>query len=295
MSPTDRAPVTAAAAATARAGAPEPHPSGKGGPAVGPGRKLDWAELTDVIDLTLRTGEQLLTHGASAPRVEQTVERIGTALGCDELDILVSPNVIMATTTEGREFRTKARRIAALHVDLGRIARLNEIVRDVLAGRCDARELRQRLDALESDAHGYPRLIGAASVGLACASFCRLLGGDWIATGLALVAAFVGLLVRQWLAAHKLVLALNVLATSLAVSLLTAVGGRLLPTATPEHALAAAVLLLIPGVPLIHAFEELGKGYSIMAVARGVQGLVVSFAIALGLLLAMSAAGVSAL
>jgi uncharacterized membrane protein YjjP (DUF1212 family) len=220
---------------------------------------------------------------------------VGTALGCDELDILVSPNVIMATTTEGREFRTKARRIAALHVDLGRIARLSEIVREVLAGRSDAAELRRQLDALEAGAHGYPRVVAAASVGLACASFCRLFGGDWLATGLVLVAAFVGLLVRQWLAARKVVLALNVLATSVTVSLLTALGSRLLPTSTPQHALAAAVLLLIPGVPLIHAFEELGKGYSIMAVARGVQGLVVSFAIALGLLLAMKAVGVSAL
>ena len=295
MSSTERAPATAPGAAAARTGARDPHPSGKGGPRLGPGRKLDWEELTDVIDLALRTGDQLLTHGASAPRVEQTVERIGTALGCDELDILVSPNVIMATTTEGREFRTKARRINALQVDLGRIARLSVVVRDVLAGRCDAAGLRQQLDAIESDGHGYPRALGAACAGLACASFCRLFGGDWIAAGLVLVASAVGLLVRQWLAARKVLPALNVLATSLTVSVLTALGCRLLPSATPQHALAAAVLLLIPGVPLIHAFSELGRGYSIMAVARGAQGLVVSFAIALGLLLAMTAVGVSAL
>jgi hypothetical protein len=69
MSPMDRAPATAPGAAALRRRAPDPHPSGKGGPALGPGRKLDWAELTDVIDLTLRTGEQLLIHGASAPSV----------------------------------------------------------------------------------------------------------------------------------------------------------------------------------------------------------------------------------
>ena len=274
---------------------PEPHPSGRGGPPAGASHKLDWTELTDVIDLTLRTGEQLLTHGASAPAVERSVQCIGTALGCDALDILVSPNVIMATTTEGREFRTKARRVGALHVDLRRIAALDALTGDVIAGRCDHFELRCRLDAIDANAHGYPRMVVALCIGLACASFCRLFGGDWVAAGIVLVASSVGLLVRQWLAARHMALALNVLATSFVVSVLSALGSRLLPTQAPEHALGAAVLLLIPGVPLIHAFEELGRGYSLMAVARGVQGLVVSFAIALGLLLAMKVVGVSPL
>jgi uncharacterized membrane protein YjjP (DUF1212 family) len=274
---------------------PEPHPSGAGGPPMGPGQKLGWTELTDVIDLSLRTGEQLLTHGASAPEVEHTVQRIGTALGCDALDILVSPNVIMATTTEGREFRTKARRVLALHVDLRRVAALDALTGDVIAGRCDHHELRRRLDAIDAHAHGYPRMVVAFCIGLACASFCRLFGGDLPAAGIVLVASSVGLLVRQWLAARRMVVALNVLVTSFVVSVLSALGSRLLGSATPEHALGAAVLLLIPGVPLIHAFEELGRGYSLMAVARGVQGLVVSFAIALGLLVAMRVVGVSPL
>ena len=60
-------------------------------------------------------------------------------------------------------------------------------------------------------------------------------------------------------------------------------------------ALVSAVLLLVPGVPLINAADDLLKGHLIMGIARGVTGLIISLAIALGLLLAMRLLGVSGL
>jgi uncharacterized membrane protein YjjP (DUF1212 family) len=88
---------------------------------------------------------------------------------------------------------------------------------------------------------------------------------------------------------------LNVLAVSFTASVISAFASKLVHTSTPEHALAASVLLLVPGVPLINAFEELVRGYSLMAVSRGVQGLAISLAIALGMLVATSWLGVQAL
>jgi uncharacterized membrane protein YjjP (DUF1212 family) len=109
------------------------------------------------------------------------------------------------------------------------------------------------------------------------------------------VAASLAALLRHRLAQRKVAAALSVLATAFAASLLTAAGTRVVPTTTLDPALAGAVLLLAPGVALVHAFEELVRGHSVMAVSRAVHGLLVSFAIAVGLLLGMRAAGVIAL
>jgi Uncharacterized conserved protein len=79
---------------------------------------LEREELRDVIDLSLWAGQLLLQHGAEAERVEETVHRLGTALGCDWLDVLVSPNAIIATTSSGPEFRTKVRRVVGMRVDM---------------------------------------------------------------------------------------------------------------------------------------------------------------------------------
>jgi Uncharacterized conserved protein len=64
---------------------------------------------------------------------------------------------------------------------------------------------------------------------------------------------------------------------------------------TPQTALSAAVLLLVPGVPLINAAEDMIKGHMVVGLVRGATGVLVSLAIALGLLLAMTLAGVRGL
>ena len=60
-------------------------------------------------------------------------------------------------------------------------------------------------------------------------------------------------------------------------------------------AISSAVLLLVPGVPLINAAEDLIKGHLLVGLARGLTGLLVSLAIALGLMLALWLTGVRGL
>jgi uncharacterized membrane protein YjjP (DUF1212 family) len=68
---------------------------------------------------------------------------------------------------------------------------------------------------------------------------------------------------------------------------------RLSPT--PQIALAAAVLLLVPGVHLINSLRDMIHGHMVTGLVRGFTGAVISMCIALGLLLAMQLLGVSGL
>ena len=63
----------------------------------------------------------------------------------------------------------------------------------------------------------------------------------------------------------------------------------------PSIALAASVLLLVPGVHLINSLQDMIKGHMVIGLVRGFTGLVISLCIALGLLLAMQLMGVSGL
>ena len=69
-------------------------------------------------DLALWAGQMLLQNGAETERVEETVQRIGQRLGCDSLDILVSPNGLLVTTISDGEFRTRLRRVVHFGVDM---------------------------------------------------------------------------------------------------------------------------------------------------------------------------------
>jgi len=132
-------------------------------------------------------------------------------------------------------------------------------------------------------------------VGLACAAFSRLFGGDWPVFGVTLIAASLAMWVRQGLALRDLNPLLQATLTSfvagLTVGLLRMTGLAF----QPETAMAAAVLLLVPGVPFVNAVEDLIKGYTVVGLARFTTSLLIILAIALGLILAMRLTGIKTL
>ncbi|MCB9009095.1 MAG: threonine/serine exporter family protein [Ardenticatenaceae bacterium] len=256
-------------------------------------RPLAYHELRDIIDLSLWAGQMLLQHGATSQRVEESVHRIGTGLGCDWLDILVSPNVITITASSGSEFRTKLRRVTSLGVDLGKVTALNDLSRRIISGEVDHFQARTELKKIDQMPRSYNRWLVVIMVGLACAAFSRLFGGDWIIFGITFGASAVAMFLRQELTQRYFNPLLVVVTCAFVAGCLASTAGLFKLSNQSEIALAAAVLLLVPGVPLINAAQDLIRGHLVTGITRGVTGLLISLAIALGLLLAISLTGVS--
>ncbi len=252
-------------------------------------------ELRDVIDLALWAGQILLQHGAEAERVEETLLYFAVGLGCDWVDVLVSPNVILLTTSSGEEFRTKVRRVPILGVDMTKVSAINRLSRRVAAGELDRATVRSELVRISSLKPHYNRWLVAAMVGLACAAFSRLFGADWPAFAVTWTAAAAAMVVRQELNRRELNPLLVTIVTAFTAGLVASAGALLKLSATPQLSLAASVLLLVPGVPLINAAEDLMKGHMVIGVVRGVYGILISLCIALGLLLAMRLTGATGL
>jgi uncharacterized membrane protein YjjP (DUF1212 family) len=256
-------------------------------------RPLAYHELRDIIDLSLWAGQMLLQYGATSQRVEESVHRIGTGLGCDWLDILVSPNVITITASSGSEFRTKLRRVTSLGVDLGKVTALNDLSRRIISGELDRYQARTELEQIDKMPRSYNRWLVVVMVGLACAAFSRLFGGDWVIFGITFGASAVAMVLRQELSQHYFNPLLVVVACAFVAGCLASTAGLFNLSNQPETAMAAAVLLLVPGVPLINAAQDLIRGHLVTGITRGVTGLLISLAIALGLLLALSLTGVT--
>lgn len=252
-------------------------------------------ELRDVIDLALWSGQLLLQYGAEAQRVEETVHRLGTALGCNWLDVVVSPNGLFISTISGEEFRTKVRRVVSLGVDMTIVSAVNRLTRRVVEGELDRVQVRSELKRIVGTPPHYPRWLVVLMVGLACAAFSRLMGSDWAVFGITFLAAGTGMAVRQQLSRHHFNPLVIVIATALVAGSLAALFVRYGAGDSRQIALAASVLLLVPGVPLINAAEDLIQGHILIGLARGMNGALISLSIALGLWLAMRLVGVSGL
>lgn len=256
---------------------------------------LSHEELRDVIDLSLWAGQLLLQHGADTQQVEETVHRIGTSLGCNWLDILVSPNVLIVTASSGLEFRTKVRRVPTLGVNMAIITEVMHLSRRVANQELDRFAVKAELRRITERKPVYNRWLVVFMVGLACAAFNRLFGGDWPSFMLTLVASSLAMFARQELTHRYFNNFLVIIVTAFVAGLAACLGILMNIGQQPQLALASSVLLLVPGVPLINAAEDLIKGHYVTGIVRGITGGLIAMCIALGLLLAMALMGVKGL
>ena len=247
------------------------------------GGTLSFAELREVLELSLQAGRILVENGANTYRVEETVERVGTALGAERVHVYVTPTGIIATHSSGVEHRTKVLRIHHAGIDLNRVAAVIELARRAAAGELDWEGVRKELALIG----GHRRLYGIAatvgSVACACACFAVQIGAgpkETVATAAAAGAA-------QWL---RMILGkasvgritLTVLVAFFA-STLGLWAARAMSAPAPELALFSPVLLLVPGVLMVSSVADLFRGDVISGMARGMNAFLIIVTIGAGL------------
>lgn len=255
--------------------------------------EMEREELRDVISLSLWAGQMLLQNGADTQRVEETIHRLGTALGCDWLDIVILPDAIIASTINNSEFRTKVRRAPGRGVDMQKIADISDISFRAVNADIDRFTVRRELRRVDQLSRNYNRWVVVFGVGLACAAFSRLFGGDWAVFIMTFLASSTAMFVRQELHKHNFNTFFTVVTTAFVAGSVASLTSIFNLSPDPTIAVAASVLLLVPGVPLVNASEDLLNGHTLTGVLRGVVGLLLVLSIALGLILSFWITGVS--
>lgn len=256
---------------------------------------MEREELREVITLALWAGQMLLQNGADTTRVEETVHRLGTSLGCDWMDIIVLPDAIIATTINNHEFRTKARRAPVRGVNMQVIAEISELSYQAIQGNLDSSKLRQELSRIATMPLNYNRWVVVFGVGLACASFSRLFDGDWLVFLITFFASSTAMFVRQELHKQYFNSLIIVTVTAFTAGIIASLASLFQLSSNPSIAVIASVLLLVPGVPLINAAEDLINGHVLAGMMRAVWGLLIVFGIALGLALVIGITGIPGL
>jgi uncharacterized membrane protein YjjP (DUF1212 family) len=122
---------------------------------------------------------------------------------------------------------------------------------------------------------------------LAGSAFCRLSGGEMLEMVVCFLGTFLGLYVRQETMKLKFNFYLCIFFAALTSSFLVGAYSHFNPNAEFIHALSTSVLFLIPGVPMINSFSDLIDGNILNGTTRGVNVLVIAFAISLGLMVSL--------
>ncbi len=237
------------------------------------------------IGFVMRLGLALHTAGTPAPRLEEVLLDASHRLGL-EGQFFTTPTSIFAAFGPVERQRTHLLRVEPGSVDLGKLAAIDRVARDVQAGRLRAAEGSARVDAVAAAAHPYHWGVRLLAYALASAVGCRFLGGGLAEVQAAgLVGLGIGLLSlvfsRFTLPSYLFEFAAAFLG-SLIVSLLVS-GGYALAIST---ATLAGIIIVLPGLTLTQAMTELTSRHLASGTARLGGAVVVLLALVVGVALA---------
>lgn len=234
------------------------------------------------VAFVLNLGRALHTSGYSAPRLEEVLVLASDRLGLTG-QFFSTPTSIMASFGPQDDQRTFMIRVEPGESDLGKLARVDQVTRDVLGGRLTPAEGNAAIAAIESMPAPYGTLFTTLAFGVASGSAARFLGGGaWeVGTGL-LIGLLIGLLAIVAGRHPGLGRVFEPVAafTASAIAALVATAGA---PVSVLLATLAGVIILIPGLTLTTAMTELSTRHLASGTARLMGALVLLLGITFGI------------
>lgn len=234
------------------------------------------------ISFVLRLGHALHTSGYAAHRLEEALTLASDRLGLVG-QFFSMPTSIMASFGPQDDQQTFLIRVEPSESDLGRLAAVDEVTREVLQGRLTPHDGVRRLEAIHSAPALYGKLSTTIAFGIISASVARFLGGglhEIVASlGIGLVIGLLALAAARLPALAKVFDPVAAFAASVLASAAAAAGMPL----SVFLATLSGVIVLIPGLTLTTAMTELSTRHLASGTARLMGALVLLLGIAFGI------------
>ena len=232
----------------------------------------------------------LFTGGANTRRVLRNTTRIAEALNY-HCDIFYSYSAIIITVYDNatKEKETIVKSIPHHGVNFNAISDISILSWRVFEKKLPIEVIEREVAYIKQKSH-YNMYLMWFFVSLAGGSLAYIFGGDnhnsYLEMGISFLATLTGLAGRRLLQLRKFnVFICWAWAAFVSVSVVNAF--RLMGVEEYKNALAACVLWLIPGVPLINGFIDMLTGYMVSGMAKLSYALMLVFMISIGFYLSL--------
>ncbi|WP_148713883.1 threonine/serine exporter family protein [Chitinolyticbacter meiyuanensis] len=242
--------------------------------------------LADIAHLALTAGNLVHQSGGDTARTSETMVRTARALGADSAYTVVSSLNLGLTVNGSGQQHTAFYKAPHMGVNFRALTGVERALAALEAKRIGAPAFTTLLRELHDHPHYAPRWLTALAVGFACGGFAALFGGDLAAVLATTIGAGLGTGLRLVLAKQGYKPLVFAIATAALAASVTGLLARSW-SATPDAALAASVLFLIPGVPLINGAADLLSGNYLNGTVRLTMSAVFVLGIGIGMSLAL--------
>ncbi len=250
--------------------------------------KITYEEQTKITRAIIKAAVLMLEFGAESKLIEETAQRLGNALGIDSVEMSLIPSAIVLSTLSNNQTQSVTTTRRAHHKPINM-----SIVCDVQKMCHNIEKDKQGVDFVftalkEIQPNYYNRWLVMIMVGLSCASFAYLTGGDIAAFFITFLASSLAMFTRQELAKRKFVMIITFAFTAFVATIVAGLSQIYELSSTPNVILSASVILLAPGFPFVNSVLDAVKGYLAMGWGRWMQAVLLTVATSIGIILALA-------
>ena len=251
----------------------------------------DTAQAAEALDLALALGILAVENGGSTSMADEVFQHVLAGMGVRDGFAVWH----IDSATAGRSAHRGAvvtRPIGAIGENFRRVAEIDALAIQARRGSLDRIALSAGIERIRTLGSPYPQWITLVATACTGGFFVRLTTGQWSGFTVAFVAAALGYLVWDRLGRVHAPGTVKTACGATASAIVAAAGLRLTGDAVTPATLVAAVIYLVPGVPLINGFVDVGtQKYLNIGTQRITSAAFLCTLLAVGVALAVSLFG----
>ena len=234
------------------------------------------------IALAVSIGEHLLKNGGEVSRVEDTVRRILQHYKYDNHSVYTISNGIFVTVDESGETPISCvRNVPTWSTNLGKIAELNKLSREICADKCDLTEAKERLEHIANMQY-TPLSLQVLGTAIGSAAFCFVFGGKFADMVLAFFVGFVLKLLLEVATRKGVSKFIGQILGSLLVTIIAVTSYRIVDIIQIDAVIIGSIMLLVPGVALTTSVRDFFGGDYLSGSIHLIDALLTAMCIAAG-------------
>ncbi len=249
------------------------------------------ATAAKIAELCAQTELLLMQHGTESAVVESLTRRLGIALGADAVDVALMANAATITVAKTGESVTVVRRNRDRGINVHLAMEVQQLVLATEAGEISPGEYEEKLTAIKPFHYSRPLVIFA--IGISCACFAGLAGADLSGSLIVFLAGSLAMATRQFLAGARINPIIGFFVAAFVATSVTVQSVLLGLSQTPKSTIAAGMLLLVPGFPLLTGISDTVKGFVNIGISRVMIALRLAVAASAGVILSLNVRGFS--
>ncbi|MCL1925459.1 MAG: threonine/serine exporter family protein [Defluviitaleaceae bacterium] len=234
--------------------------------------------MKELLSFVSNMAKTLATNGAETHRVEETVSYVVKHYTGKNGESIISPTTIICGIEDQRAGIIK--RIDKRSINLTRVNMTISLSRQIIEDNLSLAEAKAKLDEINKmPNYSIKSLTLVAATG--CASFAFLLGGGFLEAIFAFIISFFTRIILMALGKKDS----NIFFMTMIGGIFTSIAAILISSIihiNTDILIIAAIMILVPGVPLTSAFRDILEGHYIAGNSRLMEALFIAFCLAIG-------------